>query len=290
MTKKGSSRVANWEMRPFLSRQLILKIIVVLLSFFLIFLAIQAFLDRYAEVSQSPAIPTFLPIEPSITPTRIPIRSGIWKVYQNKKYGFLVKYPEGFTYREFKGVALFGSVPGEQLAEFIEVGVSSQGGRRPSILIGYYKNKEKLELEDWFKQRSTTKDNFNNPDPEDADKLFWGVADIKKVNLGDLRGLVFKSSNSATDFQKTVLFGKDEEVFLLQSVTTMLGSFDGYLDLMIPTFKFISSESGRDPIEGQFCGGVAGNLPENQCPADYYCQIKEKFPDAGGVCVKKIKG
>jgi hypothetical protein len=260
-----------------------------LFSLFLIFFAAQTFLGSYTEVNQSPAPPTTLPIEPSIIPTRIPIRSGIWKVYQNKKYGFLVKYPEGFTYKEFKGIALFGPVLGEQLVEFIEVSVSPQSGRRPSILVGYYENKEKLDLEDWFKQRSTTKDNFNNPDPEDADKLFWGVADIQKVNLGDLRGLVFKSSNRATDFQKKVLFEKDEKVFLLQSVTTMMGSFDGYLDLMIPTFKFIPVGSRKDPIEGQFCGGIAGNLPENQCPAGYYCQIKEKFPDAGGVCVRKIK-
>lgn len=37
--------------------------------------------------------------------------------------------------------------------------------------------------------------------------------------------------------------------------------------------------------EGQFCGGIAGNLPENKCPAGYRCQLEGNYPDASGKCV-----
>src|SRR3989338_6885392 len=37
---------------------------------------------------------------------------------------------------------------------------------------------------------------------------------------------------------------------------------------------------------GKFCGGIARNLPENQCPSGYRCQLDGNHPDAGGHCVK----
>ncbi|MBU2101316.1 hypothetical protein KKH05_01180 [Patescibacteria group bacterium] len=37
--------------------------------------------------------------------------------------------------------------------------------------------------------------------------------------------------------------------------------------------------------DGQLCGGLAGNLPENQCPFGYTCQYDGDYSDAGGVCV-----
>lgn len=39
--------------------------------------------------------------------------------------------------------------------------------------------------------------------------------------------------------------------------------------------------------DGKFCGGIAGNLPEFQCPPGYYCKLEGDYPDAGGVCVKQ---
>ncbi|MFH1864216.1 MAG: hypothetical protein ABIJ85_04950 [bacterium] len=42
-----------------------------------------------------------------------------------------------------------------------------------------------------------------------------------------------------------------------------------------------------DPTaEGKFCGGIAANLPENQCPEGFSCKLDGKYPDAGGVCTK----
>lgn len=39
--------------------------------------------------------------------------------------------------------------------------------------------------------------------------------------------------------------------------------------------------------EGKFCGGIAANLPENQCPPGYNCKLDGNYPDAGGHCIKK---
>ena len=39
--------------------------------------------------------------------------------------------------------------------------------------------------------------------------------------------------------------------------------------------------------EGKFCGGIAANLPENQCPSGYKCLPDGNYPDAGGKCVKE---
>lgn len=36
--------------------------------------------------------------------------------------------------------------------------------------------------------------------------------------------------------------------------------------------------------EGKFCGGVAANLPEDQCPIGYKCQLEGNYPDASGKC------
>ena len=41
-----------------------------------------------------------------------------------------------------------------------------------------------------------------------------------------------------------------------------------------------------EPAEGKFCGGITANIPKNQCPKGYKCQLEGNFPDAGGKCVK----
>jgi len=53
-------------------------------------------------------------------------------------------------------------------------------------------------------------------------------------------------------------------------------------DQILSTFKFMD-QSGA---EGKFCGGIAANLPENQCPEGYQCKLDGNYPDASGVCTK----
>lgn len=46
-----------------------------------------------------------------------------------------------------------------------------------------------------------------------------------------------------------------------------------------------SEEKVTSGAEGKYCGGIAGNLPENQCPIGYYCQLEGNYPDASGKCM-----
>lgn len=45
--------------------------------------------------------------------------------------------------------------------------------------------------------------------------------------------------------------------------------------------------NNKPGIEGQFCGGIAANLPENQCPDGFYCKLDNNYPDASGICLKE---
>lgn len=42
----------------------------------------------------------------------------------------------------------------------------------------------------------------------------------------------------------------------------------------------------KNKSEGKFCGGIAGNLPQNQCSDGYTCKLDGNYPDAGGICIK----
>lgn len=50
---------------------------------------------------------------------------------------------------------------------------------------------------------------------------------------------------------------------------------------------FSDCKWNKSNVEGKFCGGIAANLPENQCPDGFYCKLDGKYPDASGVCSKR---
>ena len=52
---------------------------------------------------------------------------------------------------------------------------------------------------------------------------------------------------------------------------------------ILSTFEFTDDGS----VEERFCGGIAANLPVNQCPEGYTCKLDNNYPDAGGTCVKQ---
>lgn len=54
---------------------------------------------------------------------------------------------------------------------------------------------------------------------------------------------------------------------------------------IVPTPTIIATPTTT--AEGKTCGGIAANLPENQCPTGYICNVTSSFPDASGTCVKQ---
>lgn len=67
----------------------------------------------------------------------------------------------------------------------------------------------------------------------------------------------------------------------------VLGILGTLLFVLYPNSQQKSSSPTGTGIEGKFCGGIAANLPENQCPSGYFCRLDGNYPDAGGKCVKK---
>tara|TARA_Y100000310_G_scaffold332002_1_gene406686 strand:+ start:169 stop:420 length:252 start_codon:yes stop_codon:yes gene_type:complete len=50
--------------------------------------------------------------------------------------------------------------------------------------------------------------------------------------------------------------------------------------------KKMDPPDDTDGVERKFCGGIAANLPEYQCPKGYKCQLDGNYPDASGECIK----
>jgi len=72
-------------------------------------------------------------------------------------------------------------------------------------------------------------------------------------------------------------------IFIIIILLSVLGYFaytKGYLS------SYFNFKNDKNTYEGKFCGGIAANLPEFQCPEGYYCKLDSKNPDTSGVCVK----
>ncbi len=63
------------------------------------------------------------------------------------------------------------------------------------------------------------------------------------------------------------------------------GGLDQTFSQILSTFKFLDQNTNP---EGKFCGGIAANLPQNQCPEGYTCKMENNYLDAGGVCTKEL--
>lgn len=96
------------------------------------------------------------------------------------------------------------------------------------------------------------------------------------------------SANDTTPREIWVVAQKDSYtpgISYLYSVTEETRALKIF-DQILSTFKFLNVDSTSDTVEGRFCGGIAGNLPENQCPAGYTCKLSGNYPDASGKCSK----
>jgi len=181
-------------------------------------------------VSQVSLTPT--PENPALTsdPT------ANWKTYRNEEYGFEFKYPPGFYYEEIKNQ----TKPVTWLVYIADSTKSPNVAHYPEIDVGVLSKNNNLSLHNWLEDKITTKDNYNNPDPEDKDKIWWGVKNINNISLGNLKAISFSSSNYASSFQDNVLIDHGDKIFIFQSITTLLGAIDKNLfDLILSTFKFL---------------------------------------------------
>ena|SRR3990170_8270888 len=190
---------------------------------------------------------------PSSTPSD---ETSNWKTYTNKIKGYLIKYPNEWQVSEDILTSDFSSSP------------------YTSIVKGKLDVQATVNI---FVEKKTTPASFL---PSEILKEFK----FKETTFNSYQAVVAISSGFNT--QKWIFINNDSKAYVLN--TWGAEEDQEEINQILSTFKFLSTTADRDQnnAEGKFCGDIAGNLPENQCPAGYKCQLDGNYPDASGKCVK----
>ncbi len=112
----------------------------------------------------------------------------------------------------------------------------------------------------------------------DKIKVDGQPAAVSQINTPDYPATITSyilSRDNRSHISVTLAVYSEDDRILINAKSTF--------DQILSTFKFLDSEKNA---EGKFCGGIAANLPENQCPEGYKCKLDGNYPDAGGKCVK----
>jgi len=118
--------------------------------------------------------------------------------------------------------------------------------------------------------------------------LRWGFepSNIEEKNMLGHSVLIVQGRNIAPELGQPLMcaYLKNEAGNLIVGESENFG----LLGQILSTFKVTDQAqvTPTETTEGKFCGGIAANLPENQCPSGYKCQLDGNYPDAGGKCVK----
>ena len=194
-----------------------------------------------------------------------------WNVYRNEKYGFVFKYPNTMINRKCKymqkGIVTLGNISNY----CINIDISSPG---PDISRSFTKNQlPELKLFDLSKLTRTLYDETIEP-----------IARYKKSSFDENMGFLniyiygFSTDNNTTGTLIITFKLNTSDKDQVQTTNQILS-----------TFEFLNNNDTSEipgDATGQFCGGIAANLPQFQCPEGYTCKLDGNHPDAGGVCVK----
>ena len=164
-----------------------------------------------------------------------------WKTYTNSEYKFSFRYPYSFYVKDISQIDTYSTVnPIKWLVLIADSQRPIDQAHYPEIDIGFFQKPTNMTLDEWLNIYTTSKDNFNNPDPEDKDKRYWGVKNLNKLIVNDTPAIKFFSSNGASTYQINVLINRGNRVFIVQSVITSLGQIDDKtVSQILSTFKFI---------------------------------------------------
>jgi len=121
---------------------------------------------------------------------------------------------------------------------------------------------------------------------------FVNFNDITNININGIQGFSYPCPFLVT--QECIFLPLNAKNYLSILKNYSDGYNRGYskqLDQILSTFRLIDtppiSSTTNENATGKFCGGIAANLPENQCPEGFYCKYEGNYPDAGGICVKE---
>lgn len=231
------------------------SILLLILSIFLIIslagIGILVYQNKQLQkqISALRSQPTPTPTPPpQAKPDLAPPDTANWKTHTDTKYSF--KYPSTWTNKQ---------IP---VNSFI---VMSVGNKTDTLTLSLAEKLPGLGLEGEVVEGKVIIDGkeFKKWTPKDLNSQTKSSNQVVWISLGENTGdFLTLYDSSATKDNPSKAF-----------------------DQILSTFKFLDQSS--DP-EGRFCGGIAANLPQNQCPEDYTCKLENEFPDAGGVCTKKL--
>lgn len=226
----------------------------------------------FLSTKKTPAPPTPKPQEviklPSIAPTSNPMAD--WKTYIDKVHHFQIDYPSYL-------VPTNANNPTQSI-EFNNNGDDSlKSLENGNFFIGMFieKNPEKLSTLAYW-QNKVKKGEVRNPT-------------YKEVTVNDIPGVAVEWPRLDTNNTSVLIAADDEQIIIFQlnyykNKIKDLKNAKKVFDTMLSTFKFTDAVTPTG-VGGKFCGGIAGNLPQNQCAPGYTCQLKGTYPDAGGTCV-----
>lgn len=225
------------------------------------------YLGRSTTPKPSPAPVTNIP-----QPTSTTDETANWETYTNTQHGFTMKYPSVYS-TAFEGPNYSQKQldSGEQISGTVAPSfdtIDFQGGD-PKFSIGIFHKRDDIAAA--FDGSCGT---------QFADKT---IVNAKITTPFEYINLEQQSGNTI-NIQHCFLSGT-KNLLVIGIYEIKPDSTDKnrqFLNQILSTFKFLD----QNDVEGKFCGGIAANLPENQCPTGYKCQLDGGYPDAGGKCVK----
>ena len=239
--------------RPSSPPKIFLIIIVIVLLVLVSIVSYALGIKSSQQITQAQQQTTLSPTVPPL-PSPITNDAANWGTYTNEELGFEISTPESLS-----------------------VFVSGEYDTQTIISV---KNADVFGI---FVNKNTTPSDLIN-----KMKSVWGeAADNKKtVSFAGISAFEIKTGNEER-FSRILVFQHPQKdlVFMIQVAEAFFE--EGLPDQILSTFKFTDQVSPtKASAEGRFCGGIAANLPENQCPEGYTCKLDSNYPDAGGKCVK----
>ena len=195
-------------------------------------------------------------------PSSTPDQTTNWKTYDNPTIPLQFKYPANYTLND--------NSSNENRPGSYDIRISSP--TTPNKGLSYTDKDLGIEI-------------FITP--KEDQRLITSDADLpimskKTVNISGVNAT--QVDYQAEGYVSSFYFVYNNLQFRIDKYPTATSRDDEFTRI-ISTFKFSKNENTKNG--GQLCGGVAANLPENQCPEGFYCKLEGAYPDASGICVKK---
>jgi hypothetical protein len=190
-----------------------------------------------------------------------PIDITKWNSYTDENYGFEIKYPSHWGYRESDVGVVF------DIEKFFDNPPCTACDRGHLLYLSI------MSLPDFLEE-------YNAETFEDYLQSYNFSWLEKPVEIDINNTKWYCAEQDGPGVHETCLHLNNNNVFIASLVfNDDRNSLKPYLtEIVLSTFKFTSTPTTKGT--GQFCGGIAAI----GCPTGYECRLDGNYPDAGGKC------